>query len=34
VYGSWETVLYNKNDVDEKQLEDKKKYVRSYDPAP
>ncbi len=34
VYGSWETVLYNRSDNDKKQLEDKMKYIKSYQPEP
>ena len=32
VYGSWETVLYNKSDGDLKQLEDKTKLIKSFEP--
>lgn len=34
VYGSWESVLYNRNDPDKKQLEDKLKYVKPYQKTP
>ncbi len=34
VYGSWETVLYKRNDSDQKQLQDKIKKIKSYQKNP
>ena len=34
VYGSWEAVLYDRKDPDKKQLEDKIKNVKSFQPDP